>query len=225
MITDKKNLRYLKAFIFDLDGTLLDSMQIWEKIYARPFEIRDIDMPQDYLMRVNHLSLDDCAEYTLTQTPLAMNKEELINVWRNAAHKAYFEDIQLKSGAYQLLKELKDRNVMLAVATALPYELFIPCLKRLNVYDLFDFFVSTDDVSRGKDSPEVYLKAASKFGLMPYECAVAEDSHVGIATAKAAGFFTVGVFDKASLAHEDEIIKNSDIYVSELNQLESALFR
>lgn len=224
MITDKKTLRYLKAFIFDLDGTLLDSMQIWNKIYARPFEIRDMDMPKDYLMRVNHLSLDDCAEYTLTQTPLSMSKEELINVWREAAQKAYFEEIPLKSGAYTFLGELKNRNVRLAVATALPYELFIPCLKRLCVYDLFDFFVSTDDVAKGKDNPEVYLKASSKFGLMPYECAVVEDSHVGIATAKAAGFFTVGVYDDASLAHENEIIKNSDVYVLNINELASALF-
>lgn len=213
------NLLTAKAFIFDLDGTLLDSMPVWDRVYSAPFRQYDIDVPEGYLIKVNHMSLDDCVKYTLENTPLSCDGETLLAIWRSYCEKAYFEEIPLKDGARELLDFLHSKGIKLAIATALPYYLFLPCLKRLGIYQLFDYFVSTDDVSHGKDSPEVYLKAAEKLGLQPSDCTVAEDSHIGIASAKTAGFVTLGVYDKASEKYSGYVKENSDYYVENLREV------
>ena len=158
----KTLLSGLNAFIFDLDGTLIDSMPVWDKIYAAPFIKYDIDMPRDYILTVNHMGLDECVRYTLSSTPLPCGADELKGIWAAASLDEYALNIPLKEGAEELLTSLKERGIKIALATASPYELFVPCLKRLNVYSLFDLFVSTDDVSHGKDDPEIYLEAAKK---------------------------------------------------------------
>lgn len=217
-----KTIPNLKAFIFDLDGTLLDSMPVWDKVYAAPFRRYGTEIPDGYLLKVNHMSLNDCVKYTLENTSLPCNGETLLSIWNRYSENAYMKEIPLKQGAKELLEFLHRKGIRLAVATALPYYLFLPCLKRLGVYPLFDIFVSTDDVSKGKDSPEVYLRAVEKLGLSPKDCAVAEDSHVGIASAKEAGFFTVGVYDKASETHTDIIKAKSDLYVRDLSEIINA---
>lgn len=219
----KKILAKAKAFIFDLDGTVIDSMPVWDKVYAAPFEKYDIDVPEGYVMRVNHMGLDECVRYTLAATPLPCGEEELKAIWQKASFDEYALNISLKEGARELMTALKENGIKIALATASPYELFVPCLKRLNVYSLFDLFVSTDDVSRGKDDPEIYLEAARKLGFAPEECVVVEDSHIGIASAKTAGFFTVGVFDKASEKYAGFVKENSDIYVNSLSELTQLL--
>lgn len=219
----KKTLARFKAFIFDLDGTVIDSMPVWDKVYAAPFEKYGIDVPDGYIMRVNHMGLDECMRYTLSATPLPCGEDELKRIWQKASSDEYALNIPLKEGAGELLAELKENGVKIALATASPYELFVPCLKRLNVYSLFDLFVSTDDVSHGKDDPEIYLETAKKLGFSPAECVVVEDSHIGIASAKTAGFFTIGVFDKASEKYAGFVKENSDIYVQSLKELTQPL--
>lgn len=216
-------LKKYKAFIFDLDGTLLDSMQVWDKVYAAPFNEYGIDMPDDYMMKVNHLSLKDCIKYTLSNTPLPCDGDKLNDIWWKRAYREYAENVPLKEGARSLLELLSANGTALAVATASPYSLFVPCLKRLGIYDLFDCFVSTDEVERGKDSPDVYLKAAARLNLSPEECAVAEDSHIGVKSAKAAGFYTIGVYDKASEKYSDVISSTADLYIRSLDELTEIL--
>lgn len=216
-------LKKFKAFIFDLDGTLLDSMQVWDKVYAAPFNEYGIDVPDDYIMKVNHLSLKDCVKYTLSNTPLPCDGEKLNDIWWKHAYKEYAENVPLKEGAYELLSTLSEKGISLAVATASPYSLFVPCLKRLGIYDLFDCFVSTDEVARGKDCPDVYLKAAARLNVSPEESAVVEDSHIGVKSAKAAGFYTIGVYDKASEKYSDVISSTADIYIRSLNELTERL--
>lgn len=216
---NKLPLNKIKGFIFDLDGTLLDSMPVWDEIYAAPFREYGIDVPDGYILKVNHMSLNDCVRYTLTCTPLPCDGEKLVSLWMERAKKAYAESVGLKEGATQLLSMLRSEGIRLAVATALPYALFVPCLRRLKVYDAFDFFSSTDDVRQGKDGPDVYLNAARGLGLQAKECAVAEDSHIGIASAHAAGFYTVGIYDEASKSRTDEIKKYADVYAVDLYDL------
>lgn len=213
----------IRGFIFDLDGTLLDSMSLWDEIYAAPFREYGIDVPDGYLLKVNHMGLDDCVRYTLAATPLPCDGEKLVSMWYEHASKAYEESVGAKEGAASLLSALRAKGIRLAVATALPYALFVPCLRRLGIYDAFDFFSSTDDVKLGKDSPDVYLSAARGLGLKPEECVVAEDSHIGIASAKRAGFFTAGVYDAASSSRREEIEKFADVFVLKLSDLTSVI--
>lgn len=219
----KKQLSELKAFIFDLDGTLVDSMPVWDKVYAAPFRKYGMDMPADYILRVNHMKLEECISYTLNDAHLPCDGDELKNIWQAASFDEYAFNIPLKEGAGELLSSLKERRVKIALATASVRLLFVPCLKRLNVYHLFDLFVSTDDVSHGKEDPEIYLKAAEKLGFAPEECAVVEDNHIGIKSAKTAGFLTIGVYDKASEKYAGFVKENSDIYVQSLNELTAML--
>lgn len=212
-------IKNIKGFIFDLDGTLLDSMQLWGKVYKKLFEQNGLAMPDGYILAVNHLSLQDCADYTISCSDIKLSANEIISEWKRLAAYEYAHNVTLKQGARELLQTLRDKGIKLGVATALSYDLFVPCLQRLGIYGMFDSFTSIEEVSRGKNFPDIYLKACEKLSLTPDVTAVAEDSHVGVKSAKAGGFFTIGVYDKASATHTDEIKSTCDFYAQSLGDI------
>lgn len=217
--TDIKILTSLKGFIFDMDGTLLESMGLWDKLYADLFASNGLAMPNDYTLAVNHLKLADCAEYTVRNTPIKMSAAEIEEFWFERARKAYAEDVPLKPYAAKLLSLLKNRGGKIGAATALGEDLFLPCLQRHKIATLFSSGTSIDEVGAGKDCPDVYLRECAKLGLTPSRCAVVEDSHVGIESAKRAGFFTIGVYDPASADHWDTLKYYADIAAHSLRQV------
>ncbi len=204
--------------IFDLDGTLLDSMGVWEDIDRAFLGKRGIPVPPDYMDQVAALSFPAAAVYTIERFGLKESPEALMQEWSDMARDAYAHRVPLKAGAREYLSELKQRGVKLAVATASSEELFIPALKRGGVYDLFDAFTTLKEVARGKGFPDIYEKAAEKLGLEPSACAVFEDLAAGIAGAKAGGFFAVGVYDKHAASDQDTIIQMADAYLVSLEE-------
>ena len=184
-------LRGFQCFLFDLDGTLLDSMPLWDKVYLQTLAHFGISVPADYLMHVNHLSVRDGAVYTVQSLGLDTTPEEIIRIWASLGTAAYRDSIQLKPHAADLLRLL---------ATALGKGFFESCLARNGVLSLFSDSTSVEEVGRGKDSPAIYLRACEKAGAAPGETVVFEDSLTGATSAKQAGFFVVGVYDASAEA-------------------------
>ena len=190
-----------RAALFDLDGTLLDSMDVWTKIDARFFASRGLAVPEDYGREVAGKSYRETAEYTVERYLPGERWENLIEEWTKLSREEYALRVPLKPGALDYLRMLKRCGVMLAVTTALPEELFRPCLARLGVLELFDALCSTDHTDgRGKQNGEVFRLAARRLGVAPSECAVFEDVPAGLIGARNAGMRAYAVLDDHSRA-------------------------
>lgn len=206
-----KNIFPFDAAIFDLDGTLLDSMYVWSRVDEIFFEQLGMPVPEDYGRALAGKSYRESAEYTIERFGLNMGWEALVKLWTEMAIHEYAENVQLKRGARAYLMALKCAGVKLAVATALPEYLYRPCLAHLGIMDWFDTLCSTDETGgRGKAQGEVFLLAASRLGVTPEKCAVFEDVREGIMGAKHAGMTAYCVKDDASKHAHPEIETMAD---------------
>ena len=190
-----EELNQLQGAIFDLDGTLFDSLWLWKEIDRRFLARRGIELPADYAEAVSAMEFARAAEYTVRRFGLNEPPEALVAEWMAMAKDAYAREIPLKPGAAAYLRALAGRGVKLGIATSCAAELFGATLARHGVTDLFAAAVTTHEVGAGKEGPEVYLAAAQKLGLLPGRCAVFEDAKTGLLSAKRAGFWTVAVYD------------------------------
>ena len=197
-----------KGAIFDLDGTIIDSMGIWEKIDIKFLEEINIPMPSDYIKIINNMSFEEAAIYTIKRFNLKESKENLIERWNQMAMFEYAHNIKLKPNVRTYLEKLKENNIKIGLATASPQELYESVLKNNKIYDYFDAFTTLQEVKKDKNYPDIYLLTSEKLGICPEECAVFEDILIGINTCKKANFKTVGVYDKYAV-NDLEKIKNS----------------
>ena len=208
-----------KAAIFDLDGTLIDSMGVWEKIDVDFLTKRGLPVPESYMREVFSKSFPEAAAYTIALFGLKESAEEVIADWNRMAIDEYSRRIRLKPHAREYLLFLKGRGVRLGTATALPRALYEPVLKNNGVYDWFDAFASVGEVARGKESPELYLLAAKRLGVAPGDCAAFEDVLRGIRGIKAAGMRAYGVYDRCSEHEEAQIRELCERYVTDFAEL------
>lgn len=197
-----------EAAIFDLDGTLLESMGVWTEIDAAFLQKRGFEATEDYIRAVTPMGFRPAAEYTISRFGLEESPDEIMAEWDLMCRDAYAHTIGLKPDAEVYLRRLKQGGVKLGVATALTPELFRPALERNGVLSLFDAFTSLGEVRRGKGFPDIYLLTAQKLGVAPGACMVFEDISLGIAGAQAGGFLTCGVYDDSS-AHEWDKIRET----------------
>lgn len=216
-----------KGGIFDLDGTLLDSVGMWAKIDHDFLGKRGFEVPDDYIISIGHLKFHEIAEYTIERFGLTETPEEVIAEWREMARTEYKENVVLKPGAREYLLALKARGIKLAVATALEQELYEIALKRNEIYDLFDAFTNIYEINGQKGTPDVYVKAAEKMGLTVDECVVFEDIIIGAKGAKAAesempgrdGFTVVGVYNKESRKNAPQLLEICDYFIHDFKDL------
>ena len=208
-----------KGAIFDLDGTLLDSMGIWADIDKRFLAKRGIALPDDYMEKVTPMNYQQASEYTIQRFQLVEEKEEIIREWVQMSFDAYRFEIKLKPFVKEYLTFLKHRGVKLAVATAQTPELYEPTLKNNGVFELFDVFTNLSQVQHGKGFPDIYILAAQRLKLAPQSCMVFEDIYAGICGAKAGGFHTCGVHDPYSAYEKDKIESLADVYINSFIEL------
>ena len=200
----------LKAAIFDLDGTLLDSMSVWRKIDIDFLAKRGLPVPKTFFDDISALSARETAEYTIGLFGMSESVEDLLREWHDMAIHEYTHNIRLKPFAKEYLKQLKSCGIKLATATSLSKDLTEPVLQNNAVYHLFDVLCFTDEVERGKKFPDVYLLASQRLDVPPGQCVVFEDVPQGIASAKSAGMKTVGVYDESFREHWAQIQKTAD---------------
>lgn len=212
-------MKEFKGVIFDLDGTILDSMWVWEQVDVNFLGKRGIPIPKDYAKEISAMNIKTAAEYTINRFGLQETVDQVVAEWFDMAMKEYAEDVQLKTGAHEYMAYLKAKDVKLAVATSSPKELFLPCLENNEIYEFFDAIVTTMEVPRGKDFPDVYEEAASRISLKPSECMVFEDILKGIKAAKQGGFYVVAVEEEHAVEDREEIRQISDKYIKDFEEM------
>lgn len=206
-----------KAIIFDLDGTLIDSMNVWSDIDKEFFKMHDLPFEEDYQKEIGHKGLKEIAAYTKSRYNLKESEDEIISIWLSMAKEAYAYKIPLKEGVKSFLDYLKSKNIKMGIATSNSLELTELVLKHHDIYKYFSKVVTVNELKTNKGSPDIYLHISNSFGFSPSECIVFEDLLVGIRTAKKAGYKVVAVKEKASLDKEKEIKEIADLYISNYN--------
>lgn len=201
------------AAIFDLDGTLLNSMDVWEKIDTEFLNKRGLSVPKDYVVNICSLSFKEAAKYTIDLFHFDECTEDIIAEWNAMADYEYANNVQLVPFALDYIIKLKAMDIRLAVATGLPKRLYKPCLINNGIYELFDVICSTDEVKRGKEYPDVFIRVSEKLSVTPNDCIVFDDVLPAIKSAKQADMLVYGVFDKYSAHHQSQIARISDGYI------------
>ena len=213
------DIRKYKGVIFDLDGTLLDSMDVWNRVDIEFFENRNMQMPTDYQDNVKTMHFPTAAKYTKERFNLSDSIEEIMAEWTTLCLDAYKNEIKLKNGAFEFLHFLDENNIKISYATANSEILCEKCLKSNGVWDLFCARAYSEEVNKSKSEPDIYLLASERMNLKPQDCNVFEDLYEGIIGAKKGGFSTCGVSDKTNLISRNQIRKEADFYIDSFTEL------
>lgn len=210
-------LNNIKAAIFDLDGTLVNSMWVWDKINDDMFKELNMKKPENFRQEINHLSFKETAIYFKNKYSPNSTVEGLMKSWNDNSYNYYANEVLLKDGAKEFLEKLKENNIKIGLATSNSTTLLEATLKNNGIYNLFDAITTTGEVSRGKNFPDVYLLAAEKLSVNPCECIVFEDILAAAQGAKAAGMKVIAVHDNNE--DEEELREFADKYINDFTEL------
>jgi len=182
-----------EAAVFDLDGTLLDSMWVWHAVDREFFALRGLEVPGDYAKELQSLTFRETAEYTIARFGLNETPEALMAQWNEMSFRQYRDHVRLKPGAREYLEALRARGVVLGVASNLTSHVARAVLDSNGVLDWFDALTSADEVPRGKSFPDIWLLAAQKLGVEPRLCVAFDDVAKSLAGIRAAGMTACAV--------------------------------
>ncbi len=206
-------LNNIKAVIFDLDGTIIDSMWIWKDIDVKYLERKGIDLPKDLQRAIEGMSYTETAHYFKERFNLSDSIETIKREWHEMAEDYYKNKILLKEGVKEFINQLKLKNMKLGIGTSNSRELAEAVLRRHEIIHYFDTIRTSCEVGRGKPYPDIFLKVAEDLKVDPRECIVFEDTYAGVLAATRAGMKVVGVKDPVSIESKDEICQLAIDYI------------
>ena len=209
----------MKTYLFDFDGTLVDSMPTYVSAMLRILDENGIAYEPDIVKTITPLGVMGTAKYYTETLGLRMPVDDLIKRMGEYMLDAYWYHIPAKSNVISTLKELKGRGASLNVLTASPHITLDACLKRLGIFDLFDNVWSCDDFETTKADPEIYRKVADRLGIAVGEVVFLDDNYNADLTAKIAGMTVCGVYDESSEEYAEEIKAIGDTYIYDFCEL------
>lgn len=203
-----KLLNGKKAAIFDLDGTLVDSMWMWKKIDIEFLAKFGIDCPDDLQKSIEGMSFSETAVYFKERFSIPWSLEEIKSCWTQMSIDKYRHEVPLKEGAMEFLQYCKMHRIKTGIATSNGREMVDAVLESLKIGAYLDVVTTACEVKAGKPEPDIYLEVAKRLGVKPEDCIVFEDVPAGIMAGKRAGMTVIAV--------EDEFSKNMRIEKTEL---------
>lgn len=202
-----------EAVIFDLDGTLVDSMWIWKSVDIEFLGERGIPFPDDLQSALDGMSFKETAVYMKERFELKESTEELMDIWNRMAYEKYRYETPLKQGVREFLEQLKKENKKIGIASSNSVFLVETVLKANEIFHLFDSIHTANEVAKGKPSPDIYLLVAEDLGVEPESCLIFEDIVHGIMAGKNAGMKTCAIYDNYSKHDDENKRKIADYYI------------
>lgn len=209
------DLRDYKAVLFDLDGTLIESMGIWEKINRDYLARYGKVYPEGLTERLDGTTFVLAAGIFISEFDIPGPPERIMAEWTDQAFQEYGRKLPLKPGVFDILEYLKKNQVPTAIASANTHELIKMTLKERGMADYFREIVTCDEVGPNKPEPDVYLEAAGRLGVAPKDCLVFEDMSHGILAGKRAGMTVCAMEDDYSLFEQAAKAELSDFYIDD----------
>ncbi len=207
----------IKGAIFDMDGTVLDSLMFWERTWPRLGEKylgdNTFDPGEELMKTMQTMLLADAAAYANKVCNFNSTDEDVAESIYYELESFYKTVAKPKKGAIEFLEHLKAQGVRLCLASATTKKYVLVALEAHDLLKYFDFVISCSDIGMGKDKPDIYLYALDLLGTSAEDTAVFEDSFVALRTAKSVGIHAVGIYDKYNSNKNLEGI--SELYMSE----------
>jgi HAD superfamily hydrolase (TIGR01509 family) len=209
-----------KAVIFDLDGTLIDSMGIWLQVDKEYLQKRNIPIPPNLFADVPQgNSFNEICRYFKDKFDLPDSLEEIGNEWTEMVSGHYKTGLRLKPGADNLISYLDENNIKMAVGTSNSRFLAETVLRANGVLDKFACIIAGCMEIKGKPYPDIFLKAAADLNMEPSSCLVIEDTLLGIKAAHNGGMDAYAIFDEHSTHEKEKIRLEADFYADNFSQI------
>lgn len=205
---------HITGMIFDVDGTLLDSMPIWDHSGEAYLRTIGIHAPQTLGKILFSMTMQQGAEYIKKEYGLCQTEEEIQSGIIGVVAKAYKESAPLKPSALAFLQALQAADIPMAVVTSTDKPLILAAFERLGLLSYFTTILTCSEFGSGKDRPEIFHAAAKGIGSIPSGTWVVEDGLYAVRTAKAAGYRVIGVSDASSKGDELQIRGLADYFVT-----------
>jgi len=208
----------MKAAIFDVDGTLLDSMPIWKDAAARYLKAQGIEAEDGLAEVLCNMSIPEGASYLKARYQPDRPAEEIAEGVVAVVRDFYYEEACLKPGVFDFLQELERRQIPMVIATSSDRSYLQAAFQRNGIDSFFQKIFTCGEVGAGKSSPRIYLQAADYLQLPPQDIWVFEDALYAVETAKKAGFKVLAVYDESSQEQEEEIRRQSDLFLKDFTE-------
>ncbi len=208
----------IKGVIFDFDGTLFDSMSIWETAGADYLRSIGCDPEPTLHEKLAEMSLLQASDYLKVNYNLHISVKEVAEGINKTVEDFYFYYAKPKDNVVDTLAAFKAKGIRMCIATATDRRLIEGALSRCDMLHYFDAIFTCTEVGHGKDEPDIFERALSFLKMEKSETAVFEDACHAAKTAKNAGFFVVGVYDRYE-KHSDALRELSDIYIHDFSEL------
>lgn len=210
-------------YIFDFDGTLVDSMPTWAGVHVNALKKAGIPVPDGFVNTITPLGNYRASQHTVS-LGLDMRLEDYLDYVSKTLYREYTTNVVLKPNVKETLEELLKRGHSLSVLTASPHLYVDECLQNNGIYHLFEKVWTIDDFGHTKSEVIIYEKAAERLGVTVSDCVFVDDNLTALTTAKASGMYTVAVYDDTSAQYADEIKKVSDIYATDFSDMLKRVF-
>lgn len=212
-------LQNIDGVIFDLDGTLVDSMWMWKSIDIEYLERFGIDFPLELQKEIEGMSFTETASYFKKRFNIPLSLDEIKTEWNRMAWDKYENEVPMKEGVMDFLEYLKEHNIPTGIATSNSRELVEVILKKHQLKPYFDSIRTSCEVEKGKPSPDIYLLVAKDLGLEPSRCLVFEDVPHGIMAGKNANMKVCAVYDDFSREDTTEKKLLADYYIESMKDI------
>ena len=194
----KELLKGKKAIIFDLDGTLVDSMWIWTSIDIEYLAGYGYELPADLQSSIEGMSFTETAHYFKERFQIPESIEEIKDCWNRMTYRKYTEEVPLKKGVLEFLQQCRQQGIRMGIATSNSRELAEAVVEALHIADYFQVIATSCQVAAGKPAPDIYLYVAEGLQTVPEDCLVFEDVPAGIMAGRNAGMQVIAVEDALS---------------------------
>lgn len=207
----------VKGAVFDFDGTIIDSMWMWDNVGGEYLKAKGIEPEPDLRKITLPMTLEEAAEYFHSYYKAGSSAEEICEEINGMLRRYYEEKFILKPGVKELLAEIKAKGIKMCIATATKKELVKKCAERNGILEYFEDIITCPELNTSKSVPFIYEKAVELLGVEKEETVIFEDARHAIKTAKNAGFYVIAIEDASEINNKAEIRALADVYLEKVS--------